>query len=86
MANGLGGDWLASVAALEEAVTLARERRTVLIFEPTFVAYLAESYLHAGEPQRARERAEEAVALALQRETPTLEIDAQGAGSRPPEC
>jgi class 3 adenylate cyclase len=82
MAHGLAGDWRGSVAALEDAVTLARERRTVLIFEPTFVAYLAESYLHAGEPQRARERAEEAVALALQRGTPTLEIDAQLALAR----
>jgi tetratricopeptide (TPR) repeat protein len=77
MAHGLAGDWPSSVTALEDAVATARDRRIVLILEPTFLAYLAESYFHAGDLQRARAGAEEALALAQQRETPTQEIDAQ---------
>ncbi len=82
MAHGLAGEWPASIAALESAVTLARDRRSFLIMEPTLLAYLAESYAGAGDAELARARAEEALALAQQRETLTQEIDAQLALAR----
>ena len=82
MAHGLAGEWPAAIAALESAVTLARDRRAFLIMEPTLLAYLAESYAGAGDAALARARAEEALALAQQRETLTQEIDAQLALAR----
>jgi len=76
-AHGLAEDWPASIATLESGVTLARERRAVLIFEPAMLACLAGAYLRVGDVEFARARAEEAVTLAQQRETPTQEIEAQ---------
>jgi class 3 adenylate cyclase len=82
MAHGLAGDWQAAIAALEGGLTLARERRAMLIIEPLILACLAESYLGAGDTPSARLRAEEALALAQQRQTRTQEIDAQLALAR----
>src|SRR5206468_5151064 len=76
MAHGLAEEWPTSIAALESGVTLARDRRAMLIIEPMVLTSLAKSYLGAGNAQLARARAEEALALAEQRETRTLEIDA----------
>ncbi len=86
MAHGLAEEWPASVAALESAVTLARDCRADLIFEPTLLAYLAESYAGAGDARLARARADEALALAQQRETRPQEIDAQLAVARVRRC
>jgi tetratricopeptide (TPR) repeat protein len=86
MAHGLAGDWPAAIAALQRAVTLARDRRAWLIIEPTLLAYLAESYAHAGDARLARARAEEALALAQQRETRAQELDAQLALARVRRC
>jgi tetratricopeptide (TPR) repeat protein len=86
MAHGLAKDWGASIAALEEGVALARDRRAMLIIEPTMLASLAESRLGAGDVGLARVRAEEALAIAQQRETRTLEIDAQLAVARVHRC
>jgi adenylate cyclase len=77
MAQGLAEDWPASIAALENGLTQARGRRAWLIGEPWLLLSLAESYLGAGDADLARARAEEALTLARQRETPMLEIDAQ---------
>jgi tetratricopeptide (TPR) repeat protein len=82
MAHGLAEDWQGAIAAFEHAVMLARNHRTWLIVEPTLLAYLAEAYAGAGETDLARSRAEEALALAQQRETRTQEIDAQLALAR----
>src|SRR5262249_35687850 len=86
MAHALGEDWPASIAALESGLTLARERRAMLIIEPPMLACLAESYLAVGDVGLARARAEEALALAQQRETRTPEIDAQLAVVRVHRC
>jgi tetratricopeptide (TPR) repeat protein len=58
MAHGLAGEWPASIAALESAVTLARDRRAWLLGEPWLLASLAESYAGAGHAELARARAE----------------------------
>ena len=76
-ALGLVEDWPASIAALEGGLTLARERRAVLIFEPAMLACVAGPYLRVGDVELARARAEEAVTLAQQRETPSQEIEGQ---------
>jgi len=86
MAHGLAGEWQAAIAALEGGLTLARERRAMLIVEPLMLACLAESYLGAGDTRLARLRAEEALALAQQRQTRTDEIGAQLAVARVRRC
>jgi class 3 adenylate cyclase len=86
MAHGLAEGWPASIAAFESGVTLARDRRAMLIIEPMLLTSLAEAYLGAGNAQLARARAEEALALAQQREARTLEIDAQLALARVRRC
>jgi tetratricopeptide (TPR) repeat protein len=82
IAHGLAEDWRGAIAAFERAVTLAWNHRIWLIVEPTLLAYLAKSYAGAGETDLARARAEEALALAQQRETRMQEIDAQLALAR----
>jgi class 3 adenylate cyclase/tetratricopeptide (TPR) repeat protein len=77
MAHALAEEWPPAIRAFESALMLTRDHRTWLIIEPTLLAYLAESYAGAGETQLARARAEEALALAQQRETRIQEIDAQ---------
>ena len=50
---------------LEQALAIARERRTGLEMEPRLVSWLAEACLGAGDFARARALAEESVALGL---------------------
>ncbi len=85
MAHGLAEEWPAAVAALESALTLARDRR-VLWAEPWLLASLARSYLGTGDARLARVRAEEALALARKHETRPQEIDAQLAVARVRRC
>jgi hypothetical protein len=67
---------------LESGLALARDRRAWLFGEPVLLTILAGSYLGAGNAQLARAAAEEALALAKQREMPTQEIAAQLAVAR----
>ena len=64
MAHRLNGEWEAAAAADEQALAISRERRTRVTDEAFRVMGLAEAYLHLGKHRLARERAEEAVALA----------------------
>src|SRR5262249_48049554 len=86
MANGLAEEWPAAIAALESGLTLARDRHASLHMEPWLLTILAEANLGAGDTRLARARAEEALALARQRETLTQEIDAQLAVARVRRC
>src|SRR4029077_12327479 len=86
MANGLAEKWPAAIAALESGLTLARDRHAPLHMEPWLLTLLAEAYLGPGDTRLARARAEEALALAQQRETLTQEIDAQLAVARVRRC
>jgi adenylate cyclase len=61
------GDTAEAIGAIERGLELAREARTGLEFEAWWVAALSEALLSAGDHLRAREVAEESVALGLQR-------------------
>jgi hypothetical protein len=82
MAHGLAEDWSASIATLESGVTLGRGNRAGLFIEPMLLTALAESYVGAGDLELAQARASEALRLAEQRGTRTLEIEAQLAVAR----
>ena len=86
MAHGIAEEWPASIAALENGVTLARDRRAGLMLEPWMLVSLAESYLGAGDLRLARARSEEGLARAQQHQTRTLEIEAQLAVARVRRC
>jgi hypothetical protein len=75
VAHGLAGDWSTSVAPLETALALARDRR-VLWIEPWLVTSLANAYLEVGNVQLAQARAKEALSLTQQCEAKPAEIDA----------
>jgi ATP/maltotriose-dependent transcriptional regulator MalT len=85
VAHGLAGDWSTSVAALDTALTLARERR-VLWAEPWLLTSLANAHLEAGNAQLAQARAKEALSVAQQYEARPSEIDAHLAMARVRRC
>ena len=68
-ASVLRGEWGEAVAALEAALAIHRELRTLLLFEASTLARLAEAYLGRGDAARARRAAEEAVAVGRRRGT-----------------
>ncbi|MGH9042906.1 MAG: hypothetical protein ACRDZ3_22050, partial [Acidimicrobiia bacterium] len=53
-----------AISAAERALTEARSRRSVLLFEAEILAWLAEARLRAGDPAGAATAAEEAVTVA----------------------
>ncbi|HYV58387.1 MAG TPA: adenylate/guanylate cyclase domain-containing protein [Candidatus Nitrosopolaris sp.] len=63
-AHTAGEDWPSAVSAFEVALTIIRERRTGLHWEPLILAGLAEVHLGRGEVAPARTIAEEAARLA----------------------
>jgi len=86
-------EWGEAATALEEALTVARDRRTTLQFEALILADLARAYLGCGNTRGARATAEEAVAVGRRRGTREYECEAhlalarvllrtEGAGSR----
>jgi adenylate cyclase len=78
----LGGHADDAISLLEDTLRTARERRTGLEGEARFLASLAEAFLAAGELDRARAMAEEAVAAGQRIGTPVYEAEAQLALAR----
>jgi len=75
-------EWNEAAAALEEALTVARDRRTALQMEAVMLALLAEAYLGCGNAAGARATAEEAVAVGHRRGTKVYEGEAHLALAR----
>ncbi len=75
-------EWSGAAAALEEALTVARDRRTGLQFEALILACLAEAYLGCGDAAGARATAEDAVAVGRRRGTKGFEREAHLALAR----
>jgi class 3 adenylate cyclase/tetratricopeptide (TPR) repeat protein len=63
----LEGQWREAAETLEGVLALAREKRTALQQEASWLADLAEAYLGLGDAGRARAAASEAVALGRRR-------------------
>jgi class 3 adenylate cyclase/tetratricopeptide (TPR) repeat protein len=78
----LDARWREATETLEHALDTARERRTCLETEPRQLAWLAEARLGAGDLPRARELAEEAVALGQRIHAPLDAIFAHRALAR----
>jgi class 3 adenylate cyclase/tetratricopeptide (TPR) repeat protein len=76
-AHALRREWPESIAAIERALELARERRTALEGEPRWLAGLARARLGLGDSSGALSAAEEALGLALQRRALLVEIEAR---------
>jgi len=76
-AHLLRGEWSESVRATDEALAIARERRTGVEAEAAALATLAEAQLGAGDHLRARILADEAVAAASRRGTTLFEPQVQ---------
>jgi adenylate cyclase len=73
----LRGEAAMAVAALERALTIARERHTARQAEPLILAMLAEAHLALGASRAAREAAEEALTMARERGIRMAECAAQ---------
>jgi class 3 adenylate cyclase/tetratricopeptide (TPR) repeat protein len=81
-AHILSDEWSQAAAALEEALHIARETRSNLVSEPFILASLAEAQLGVGDKSRARQTADEAVAVARRRGTRYFECLAHLARAR----
>jgi tetratricopeptide (TPR) repeat protein len=68
-AHVLNEQWSEALEALQQALALARTRRTVLEVEARMLCHLAQAYLGAGRLEEARRAAAEAVSVAQQRRT-----------------
>jgi tetratricopeptide (TPR) repeat protein len=82
MANLLNQEWHAAACIFEEALAIARERRSGLQEEVNLLAYLSTAQLGLGDTTRARESAEEAAAVALRQGNKGDECDAHLARAR----
>ena len=82
LAHLLREEWVEAERALEEGLATARERGAGLCYEGRMLAHLAESYLGQGDLRRASSTAEEAVAVARERETWVAECVAHLTGAR----
>jgi tetratricopeptide (TPR) repeat protein len=82
IAHRLRGEWREAVEALERARALASERRAAVEGDAFRLAWLSESYLGLGDPERARALAEEGIARARERGNPGNERDASLALAR----
>ncbi len=76
------GRWSEAVETLGAALALMRERRTVLYMELINLALLAEAYLGAGDPARARETMSLALEIGRRRSVPVHDIRALLARAR----
>ncbi len=76
------GRWGEAVETLGAALALMRERRTVLYMELINLALLAEAYLGAGDPARARETMSLALEIGRRRSVPVHDIRALLARAR----
>jgi class 3 adenylate cyclase/tetratricopeptide (TPR) repeat protein len=76
-ARVLNEDWNEATAALNHALSIAREAGTGSLWDPSTLAALARAHLATGEFDRARSAADQAVLLAEQRGAKVWEIEAQ---------
>jgi adenylate cyclase len=81
-AHLMQGEWSVASDALSASLDTARRVRTGLAHEGATLGFLATAYLGAGDSTRARERADEAVAVARRRKTALYEIVALLARAR----
>jgi tetratricopeptide (TPR) repeat protein len=68
-AHLLGERWGDAIAALEQALEIIRSRQTARVYETVVLDRLADAHLGAGNIERARALAEEAIVLAERRAT-----------------
>ncbi|MGH7785598.1 MAG: hypothetical protein ACRERC_01965, partial [Candidatus Binatia bacterium] len=76
------GEWEIASGALQASLDLTRRVRTGLSYEAAILAFLADARIEAGDLDGARERADEAVAVARRRQTAVYEIVALLARAR----
>jgi class 3 adenylate cyclase len=76
LAHVLRGEWDEAIAELERSLEILREARTPSE-GPWRLAHLAEAYLGAGQSERARETAKQAVVMAVTHGTRYYELVAQ---------
>jgi tetratricopeptide (TPR) repeat protein len=81
-AHLMQGEWEIASDALQASLDLTRKVRTGLGYEALILAFLADARLAAGDLGGARERADEAVAVARRRQTALSEIVALLARAR----
>ena len=77
LAHVARGEWDEAIAALERSLAILREAGTGELIQPMHLANVAPAYLHAGQPDRARQLAREAVDLAVRQGARTFELIAQ---------
>jgi class 3 adenylate cyclase/tetratricopeptide (TPR) repeat protein len=82
MLHSLSEDWRAAAGALEKALAIARERRTGLEVEAGMLAELSAAQLGMGESARARETAEQALAIVQRQGARAFECRAELALAR----
>jgi tetratricopeptide (TPR) repeat protein len=78
----LTDEWSQAVPTLEQGLEIARQTRTGLLWEAPILAFLARAYLGLGNNGRAREIADEAIAVARRRKTKFYECQAHLARAR----
>jgi class 3 adenylate cyclase/tetratricopeptide (TPR) repeat protein len=74
-AHALRGEWQEAARLFEEAIALANEHRTWLEWEGRDLASLAHACVEIGEPGRAKETAERAIALVRERGSRIQELE-----------
>ena len=67
LAHALREEWQEGAADLEQGIALARETRSALFMEPMMLSYLGECHAALGNAARARQVADEAVAICNKR-------------------
>jgi tetratricopeptide (TPR) repeat protein len=73
-AHALRGEWREAVRLFEEGIALANEQRVYLEGEGQDLASLAHAYVEIGEPERAKETAERAIARVRERGSKIREL------------
>jgi tetratricopeptide (TPR) repeat protein len=74
-AHALRGEWQEATGLFEESIALANQHSTFLEMEGHDLASLAHAYVETGEPERARETAERAIALLRERGSKIQELE-----------
>jgi ATP/maltotriose-dependent transcriptional regulator MalT len=74
-AHALRGEWQEAARLFEECIALANEHRVYLEDEGHNLASLAHVYVEIGEPERAKETAERAIALVQERGSKIQELE-----------
>jgi tetratricopeptide (TPR) repeat protein len=76
-AHVLRGEWNEAIAAETRSLELARTFPAGMLWEPAALAQLANAYLGAGDAERARDAAEQAVAISAKGGSRLIELWAQ---------